>query len=188
MEAIGHAITIVLLALSLRLLWRSSSFQKAKIEPGRKLFPATKAIRVFVVLAGIVFSALVIGSFFMARKPGEWWVPYLFLGFLQLVLFAYPPLLTIEVDGVESRTWFGPVKKIRWEEIASLHYNSGNNQFTVRDAQERKITHAGFNVDPWGFRSEIQARTRLPLQVAEPGIWKTKTLEIPYEEDEVTLD
>jgi hypothetical protein len=28
----------------------------------------------------------------------------------------------------------------------------------------------------------------LPLQVAQPGIWKTKTLEIPYEEDEVTLD
>jgi len=188
MKALAHVITGVVLALSLALLWRLSLLEKAKVEPGRRLFPPTKAIRWFALFAGTVFSALGIASFFLARRPGERWVPYLFLGFLQVVLFAYPPLLTIEVDGIESRTWLGTVKKIRWEDIASLHYNSGNNQFTVRDKQGRKITHAGFNVDPWGFRGEIQKKTRLPLQVAEPGIWKTKTLEIPYDEGEATPD
>jgi hypothetical protein len=138
---------------------------------------------------GHCFSVLAIAAFFLARKPDEWWVPYLFLGFTLLVVLAYPPLLTIEVDGVESRNWRGTVKKIRWEEIASLHYNSGNNQFTVRDKQRRQITHAVFNVDPEEFRVEIQRKTRLPLQFAEPGIWRTKTTEIPYfDEDEATYD
>ncbi len=40
------------------------------------------------------------------RKPEDWWVPYLFLVFLLIPLFMIPPVLIIEVDGVESRTWW----------------------------------------------------------------------------------
>jgi hypothetical protein len=189
MKPIAHVITGVVIALCFTLLWRLSSFEKAKDEPGRKLFPPTQAFRWLMIFAGIFFSVLAIAAFFLARKPDEWWVPYLFLGSLLLVVLAYPPLLTIEVDGIESCNWRGTVKKIRWEEIASLHYNSGNNQFTVRDKQGRKISHAGFNVDPEKFRAEIQKKTRLPLQFAEPGIWGVKTTEIPYfDEDEATHD
>ena len=179
---VRDAITAVLLGFSLRWLWRVSSRQPSHFDSGRTVFPPTKAIRLFMMLVGILFAALTIGSCFLARKPGDWWVPYLFLGFLLLVPFGYPPRLTIEVDGVESRTWFGRVKKIRWEDIASLHYNSGNQQFTIRDREGGKITHAGFNVDPWGFRGELQRRTRLPLRISEPGVWRVKTSEVPYEE------
>jgi hypothetical protein len=100
----------------------------------------------------------------------------------------YPPVLTIEVDGIGSRTWFGSEKKIRWEDIASLHYNTGNNQVSVRDNSSRKITHGGFNVDGEMFLNEIRERTRLPLKIAQPGTWKTETIEVPYEEIEADLD
>lgn len=96
------------------------------------VFPATRVAQVVMIAAGILFAILAIASSFLARKPGEWWVPYLFLGFVVLAAFGYPPLLTIEMDGVESRTWYGHVKKIRWEDVASLHYNTGNKQFTIR--------------------------------------------------------
>jgi hypothetical protein len=178
-----HAITAALLALSLGWLWRVSSLEQSRFESGRTVFPPTKAARLVMISVGILFAVLTIGSFFLFRKPGDWWMIYLFLGFLLLVPFGYPPILTIEVDGVESRAWFGKVKKVRWEDIASLHYNSGNNHFSIRDRQGGKITHAGFNVDSCGFRGEVQKRTRLPLQVSEPGVWKMKTFEIPYEEE-----
>jgi len=51
----------------------------------------------------------------------------------------YPPVLTIEVDGIGSRTWFGSEKKIHWEDIASLHYNTGNNQVSVRDNKDFRL-------------------------------------------------
>jgi hypothetical protein len=111
-------------------------------------------------------------------------VPYLFLGFTTLVLLGYPPVLTIEVEGVGSRTWFGKEKKFRWEEIASLHYNLGNRYFTVRATDGRKITHSGFNADPKLFRAEIQRRTHLPVKVSEPGRGKAGVYEVPYDESE----
>ena len=111
-------------------------------------------------------------------------MPYLFLGFLALTLCIYPPVLSIEVDGVGSRSWLGGEKKIRWEDIASLRYNTGNKLFTVCANDGRKITHAGFNAEPGLFQHEIQQRTRLGIKVTQPGTWKAETFEVPYEEVE----
>jgi hypothetical protein len=86
------------------------------------------------------------------------------------------------MDGVASRTWVGREKKIRWEDVASLHLNLGNRQFTVRAKDGRKISHAGFNADPGQFQVEVHRRTRLPLKITEPGTWKSKTFELPYED------
>jgi len=185
MEALRHILTAALLALVLRWIWKASTIEKAREESGRKIFPPTKAMRIVMPLCGILFAALVVLSAIFLREPRNWWVPYLFLAFALLPLFAYPPVLTIEVDGLTSHTWFGSEKKIRWEEIASLHYNTGNNQFTVRAKDGRKITHAGFNADADLFRQEIQGRTRLPLKVAQPGLVKAQIVEVPYEETPV---
>jgi hypothetical protein len=186
MEALRHVITAVVLALVFSWLWRSSRIEQAKLESGRKIFPPTRAIRILTALCGVVFTTLFIVSWISIRKPTEWWVPYLFLSFVAIVPFMYPPVLSIEVDGVASRTWFGREKKIRWEDIASLHYNTGNRQFTVRANDGGKITHFGFNADAALFRHEIHERTRLPMKVARPGTWKTETIEVPYEEAELS--
>ena len=129
-------------------------------------------------------TCLFLWSWFAVRKPDEWWVPYLFLGFVALSLCIYPPVLSIEVDGIGSRSWLGREKKIRWEDVTSLRYNTGNKQFTVCANDGRKITHAGFNAEPGLFQNEIQKRTRLPLKLTRPGTWKAETIEVPYEEVE----
>ena len=181
-------LTAVVLAIVFRWLWISSALERATVESGRKIFSPTRATRLLASSVGIVFAILLIWSSYSVRRPDEWWVPYLFLVFLALVPFMYPPVLTIEVDGIGSRTWFGSEKKIRWEDIASLHYNTGNNQVSVRDNTSRKITHGGFNVDGEMFLNEIRERTRLPLTIARPGTWKTDTIEVPYEEIEADLN
>ena len=132
MRLLQHLLTTAVLALVLRWLWKAASSEKAKVESGRQVFPATKAIRFLLILFAILFAALAVVSLLFLHKPGNWWVPYLFLGFSLLVLLSYPPVLTIEVDGVGSQTWFGEGKKVRWEDISSLHYNLGNRHFTVR--------------------------------------------------------
>ena len=182
MDVFRHILTAALLAIVFRWIWKSSRTGQAKEEAGRKIYGPTRAIQILAVVCGLVFTALVIASSVAARKADEWWVPFVFLGLLAIVPFMYPPLLTIDVDGVTSRTWFGNEKKIRWEDVTSLHYNAGNRQFTLRSDDGRKVTHAGFNADAEGFRIEIQHRTRLPLKVAQPGTWKTETIEVPFEE------
>jgi hypothetical protein len=182
MNVLRHVLTAAILALVLRWLWRASTSEKAREESGRTIFPPTRAIRILMPMVGILFVSLAVMSAIVLREPRNWWVPYFFLSFVLPALFGYPPLLTIEVDGVTSRPWFGSEKKIRWEDIASLHYNTGNKQFTVRAADGRKITHGGFNADGPLFRTEIQRRTRLPLKVAQPGMVKAQIMEVPYEE------
>ncbi|MCI0351815.1 MAG: hypothetical protein L0Z53_20540, partial [Acidobacteriales bacterium] len=104
MGALGHILIGVVLALVFAWLWRSAAYEKVQVHPDRKIFPPTRAIRIVLLIGGVLFAALTIMSFVALRKPEEWWVPYLFLGFLLLVVFAYPPVLSIEVDGIASRT------------------------------------------------------------------------------------
>jgi hypothetical protein len=182
MEALRHVLTAALLGLVLRWLWKSSTIEKAREESGRTVFPPTRAMRIVMPLIAILFTAMVVFSSVFLREPRNWWVPYFFLVFALLPILAYPPVLTIEVDGIASRAWFGKETRIRWEDVASLHYNTGNNQFTVRGKDGSKITHGGFNADGELFRQEIQKRTRLPLKVAQPGVLKAQVIEVPYDE------
>jgi hypothetical protein len=183
MGALSHLIVVAVVAVVFVWLWRSSLKEQAKFEEGRMVFPATRALRILTVFMGLAFTAFFIWCWYSPRKPEEWWVPYLFLGFLALDLCIQPPVLSIEVDGIASRSWLGHEKKIRWEEIAGLRYNTGNNQFVVLANDGRKITHAGFNVDQVRFQREIRKRTRLSVNVKIPGTWKAKTVEVPHADE-----
>ena len=167
-----------------RWLWKSSLNEHASVETGRAVFPPTRAVRILTVFLGVAFAALFLWSWFAVHRSDEWWVPYLFLGFLALNLCVYPPVLSIEVDGIGWRSWLGHEKKIRWEDVGSLRYNAGSKQFTVCANDGRKITHAGFNAAPGLFQHEIQKRTRLAMKVTRPGTWKSETFEVPCEESE----
>jgi hypothetical protein len=184
MGALRHLLTAAVLAVVFRWLWNSSAIEQSKLEAGRQLFPPTRAMRILTLCGGVVFTTLFVWSRLALRQPAEWWVSYLFLGFLALFLLVYPPVLSIEVDGIGSRSWFGREKKIRWEDVASLHFNTGSRQFTVRASDGRQITHAGFNADPGLFQDEVHRRTRLPMKITRPGTWKSETFEVPYEEFE----
>lgn len=178
-----HFFMLVVIAVVFRWLWKSSLTERGNFEAGRTIFPPTRAMRILMVVFAVAFTTLFLWSWFAVRKPDEWWVPYLFLGFLALVPFMNPPVLSVEVDGIGSRYWLArEKKKIRWEDVASLHYNTGNKQFVVRANDGRKITHGGFNADQAQFVHEIRKRTRLPLKVRKPGTWKSETIEVPYEE------
>jgi hypothetical protein len=185
MDLIKHGLPILTLAvhaLILLWLWRRSPAASATIESGRMIFRPIAQSRFLVFLFLATFSAAVVGSSLLLRRPSQWWVPYMFIGFLLLVPFLYPPVLTIEVDGVGSRTWYGHEKKIRWEDVASLSYHLGKKHFTVRTADGRKITHSPFIAEQGSFISEVRKHTRLPMRIIRP--WSTKITDLPYDEVE----
>jgi hypothetical protein len=153
---------VVVIGVVCRWLWKSSLNEHAGVEAGRANFPPTRAIRILVVFVGVAFTSLFLWSWFAVRKPDEWWVPYLFLGFLALSLCIYPPVLSIEMDGFGSRSWLGHEKKIRWEDVISLRYNTGNKQFTVCANDGREITHAGFNPNLACFRTRFRSARVCP--------------------------
>jgi len=180
-----HLVTLVVIAAVFRWLWTQSLIERANVEAGRTIFPPTRAVRILLIVCGVAFTALLLLFWITPHKPNEWWVPYLFLGFLSLVLFGYPPVLSMEVEGIGSSAWWRSEKKlIRWEDVASLHYNTGSKQFVVRAKDGRKITHGGFNADQGQFVHDVHERTRLPMKITKPGTWKSETFEVPYEEDQ----
>ena len=180
-----HLLMLMVFAVVFRWLWISSLTERANVEVARTIFPPTRAIRILISVVGVAFTSLFLLSWFALRKPDEWWVPYLFLGFLALDLCVYPPVLSIEVEGIGSRAWWRREKKmIRWEDVASLHYNTGNKQFIVGAKNGRKITHGGFNVEQGQFVHDVRERTRLPMKLTTPGTWRSETFEVPYEEIE----
>ena len=189
MDPIRHGLPIVALAvhaLIMLWLWRRSPTTKATVEPGRMIFRPIAESRFLVVLFLAAFAAAVVGSSLLLRRPSQWWVPYMFIGFLFMVPFLYPPVLTIEVDGVGSRTWLGYEKKIRWEDVASLSYHLGKKHFTVRAADGRKIIHSRFNSEQDLFITEVRKHTRLPVKISHP--WSTRHTDLPYEEVESEVE
>ena len=112
MGALRHLLIVVVIGVVFRWLWRSSLNERASVEAGRTVFPATRAIRIFAVFIGVAFISLFLWSWFAVRKPDEWWVPYLFLGFLAIPLGIYPPVLSIEVDGVDVHERMGWVRAL----------------------------------------------------------------------------
>src|SRR5690242_3101027 len=101
-----HLLMLVVFAVVFRWLWISSLTERADVEAGRTIFPPTRAIRILIFVVGVAFASLFLLSWFALRKPDEWWVPYLFLGFLALALFVYPSVLSIEMEGIGSRAWW----------------------------------------------------------------------------------
>ncbi|PYY19588.1 MAG: hypothetical protein DMG62_24465 [Acidobacteria bacterium] len=168
MGFVSHGLIVIAVAVIFAWMWRSSRSERATPESGRMLFPAALAIRIFVWAFGIVLAFLVAFTTYRHR-PQEWWVPCAFFGFFALVPFMYPPLLVVDVDGVETRGRFGRTRKILWPDVTSLQYNTGNRQFKIRDRHGHTVTHAGFNVDGETFRKEVQRCTRLPMKVLRPG-------------------
>jgi hypothetical protein len=130
---------LLLLAVGIlfRWLWTRSSITKATIESGRTIFPPVREIRILFAFIAIAIATLLIWCS-LTLQPSEWWLPYVCLVLLVGVPLMIPPVLTIDVDCIVSRTWFGYEKQIRWEDIASLDYNVGNKYFTVRD---RKVSN-----------------------------------------------
>ena len=172
---------LILVAHLILFFWlrKKSPGTKAVAQPGRMIFPPLGEIRAaFFVTALLVAFFLVWCS--ISLEPGEWWLPYVFVGLLMALPFLYPRILIIEVHGVVSRTWLGREKTIRWEDVAELHYAMDNRAFTVRDKENRKIVHRVFHAEPLLFRNLVRERTRLPLKITHHGGLKNKTIELPY--------
>jgi hypothetical protein len=88
--------------------------------------------------------------------------------------------LRISEQGVhrDPYWWFGELV-IRWEDIIEIEENTGNQAITVKSRQGKKIQHL-MHAAPQDFKRMIQRRTKLPLTVATPGIWKVEKTQIPY--------
>jgi hypothetical protein len=96
MGPLRHLTVLVVIALVFHRLWMSSLTERASVEAGRTIFPPTRAFRFLVVVLGVAFTSLFLWSWFALLKPDEWWVPYLFLGFLALQLCVHSPVLSID--------------------------------------------------------------------------------------------
>lgn len=178
---VQHVLPLAVLAVHgilFRWLWKRSSITKATVESGRAIFPPVREIRILFGFIAFVIAALLIWCS-VTLQPSEWWLPYACLAPLVGVSWMIPPVLTIDVEGIRSRRWFGYEKKIRWEEVASLHYNFGSKYFTVRDNDGRKIVHTAFHAEGPMFMNKVRERTRLPMKITRPGVLKRKAIELP---------
>lgn len=76
-----------------------------------------------VVLLAVAFTSFFLWSWFAIRKPDEWWVPYLFLGFLKVQVLNSPTqtpyfanVYTLRLhnwQGAHTKKWFDQRQEYR---------------------------------------------------------------------------
>jgi hypothetical protein len=157
--------------------WRPTA--KTESQSWRATFRPSPEIRIFFIVLTASVAALLIWCF-ISLGPSEWWLPYACLEILLLIPFLYPRVLTITVEGIESRTLLGSVKKLRWENVAALEYNAANRHFAVLDKDGLKMVHTLVHVDGNLFQILVRERTRLPTKVTLRGFWKRRTVSLRY--------
>lgn len=89
--------------------------------------------------------------------------------------------IRISQDGVHYESWRWLRRFIRWEDIVELEHNTGNNAITVRGRDGKRIVHQ-LRAAPEDFKRMVQRKTKLPLTIATPGVWKVNKTQVPYQE------
>jgi len=63
------------------------------------------------------------------------------MGFILLVLSAFPGTLTVTPDGVEQFYWLSKTRSIPWKEIRSIDVDKKRRRITVSGRSMKKIVH-----------------------------------------------
>src|SRR6266542_1930504 len=66
MAALRHLLSVVVIGVVFRWLWKSSLNEHASVEAGRTVFPPTRAIRILAVFFGVAFTRRFCPSRWMA--------------------------------------------------------------------------------------------------------------------------
>jgi hypothetical protein len=176
-QFLARALTAVLVPLFLGWLMRRSAQQSAEQVGGALIFRGSSSTKVMLWSTIVGFSIAAVATLFVARS-GDWWLTPLFLGFVMLGAFGFPPVLTVAEGSVSSAAWYRSVS-LPWGEVVRLEYTPGNRTFVVVGASGRKIHCTGYHAGSAAFRVEVLRRTGLPLVVKTPGLVRANSTEVP---------
>jgi hypothetical protein len=89
--------------------------------------------------------------------------------------------LRIDDDGVHQDGWKPFQRKIKWTDVVAAEFNTGDQSLTVVGRGGKKVVHRG-HVAREQFLHEIQNRTKIPLTIVKPGLYKMNKTIVPYSE------
>lgn len=143
----------------------------AQYQQAQVVYPASQAVTIIRWL-WIGFCTVIIAA--SLWRPANWKGVSAGAAMLALSLLIKSSPILLTADGIHGEGMWGRRAFIRWSEIKELRYAKGNNLTTVVGENGARIYRAGFNADPEGFRQEMKIRTKLPLTVIEPGLFRRR--------------
>ena len=143
-------------------LVRSAQRAKARVEPDRVVFGAAPVL--VVTMRGVALIAFGAAGYFYlsaAWRSEPWWVGAILIAFGVLAIFAVPATITLSIDAIRSRYWWGRAREIRWSDVTEVRLVTGKRQLVIVVGSDgARITHTEYNVDRARFLAEVRARTR----------------------------
>ena len=107
-------------------------------------------------------AALALGLFLVLADEGEpawmWSIP---LFFLIVFLGAWPADIVLDEEGVLQRSWWGRETRIRWCDVASALYRSGDGSTFIFGYDGSEIRHTGYHAAPARYQAEVKKRGAL---------------------------
>jgi hypothetical protein len=136
----------------------------------------------FLVPIIITTAVSLVLALFFARAKRQ--APVEVEGFTVFKSVAGGSPIRVSPEGLHYESWGGWYRRfIRWEDIVELEHNTGSNAITVRARDKKKIVHQ-LHAAPDEFKRMVQQRTKLPLTIATPGVWRVNKTQVPYHEEQ----
>ena len=158
-------------AAILRGIYNRSARATAVIAGDSISFPESKIVPVIRWSGLLLFSAAAFASWTYGRSL---LATVVFAGLALISIFARGEAITVNSGGISGASTWGRSASLKWSDVGSLEFNTGNRNTMVIGNNGAKICHSGFHLDQPRFEAEVKRRTGLRMKVIQPGTWKPK--------------
>jgi hypothetical protein len=111
-------------------------------------------IYLFIALLGYGALAGLVGI----RSAADLTAPAFCVGFVALLLVAFPGTIATDQTGIEQRYWLRSPKRIAWKDVAKVTVDAKRNEVKITSRQGVKIVHARQLPDQARLLKELHER------------------------------
>jgi hypothetical protein len=171
MSNVATPIICLVVPALLRWIYNRSARGTAIITQDSVSFPESKLVPIIRWSGLVLFSAAAFASWTYGLSL---LATGIFAGFALLSIFARGEAITVNSEGISGASIWGRSASLKWSDVASLEFNTGNRNTMVIGKDGARICHSGFHLDQPRFEAEVKRRTGLQVKVIQPGTWKPK--------------
>jgi hypothetical protein len=127
----SYLITVVVIALVIGTIWRSSQAGKPIERGPEKIFPPSAVLRFVLLIGALMFAALAIGFSVNLPWKNGWWLDLCFVGLLALEVISWPPSIIVDQTCLRTAGGLRRSKVIPWNAIAEIIYDPVKDLTTI---------------------------------------------------------
>jgi hypothetical protein len=122
--------------------------------------PISKTLFRITLLAGVA-------SFLIGTSYKDWGCAVFGLGFVALWIIGCPNIIVADELGLTSTQILRGDRHIRWQDVRSAQFNTGDHHTAIVSTDGTKIHHTGFHCGPKTLHQMIDERSDVTVRYIE---------------------